>query len=175
MVGVGAHGLAGGAAGNGGGHAVVGAPVDRRAPELEALEASAAVGIRGMRGGGWSPRGGGEGEVGEGGGEEDKGEEEGDEAAAASGAGWATGEGEGESERRHCPVASEVGREGWHGRKKRLGEATRITDRPRRRPEAGEEDQTNLVGVALTPPLVMDFLTRVKFWPIIFFLQQNNQ
>lgn len=74
----------------------MGAPVDRRAPELDALDARAAAGLRG---GEWFSRGLGEGEVGDGGyEEEDKGE--GDEGAAAAGVGWPA-KGEGERGRSH--------------------------------------------------------------------------
>ena len=81
---------------------MVGAPVDRRAPELDALEARAAA--PGLRcGGARCPRGLGEGDVGEGGEDEEReGEGDGDEAAAGPGVGWPAG-GEGESGGRHWP------------------------------------------------------------------------
>uniref|UniRef100_A0A0A9DEH0 Uncharacterized protein n=1 Tax=Arundo donax TaxID=35708 RepID=A0A0A9DEH0_ARUDO len=102
---MGAHGLAGGAAGGGGRQAVVGAPLDRPAPDLEPLDAPAAVGLRQHHGGPRGGRGEGYGEVGEacggGGGDEDDDEKE--EATAASGVGWPAGEGE-SGRRRHCCV-----------------------------------------------------------------------
>ena len=78
---------------------MVRAPLDRRTPELEPLDTSAAIGIgphSGRRCRGRCQRGGGEGEVGEGcgGGDGDKDDEEKEQAAAPSGVGWAAGEGE---------------------------------------------------------------------------------
>jgi hypothetical protein len=95
---MGAHGLAGGAAGGSGGQAVVRAPLDGRAPELEPLHTPAAIGIgphSGRRWQGRCRRRGGEGEVGEGcgGGDGDKDDEKREQAAAPSGVGWAAGEG----------------------------------------------------------------------------------
>ena len=77
---------------------MVRAPLDRRTPELEPLDTSAAIGIgphSGRRCRGRCQRSGGEGEVGEGRGGGDKDDEEQEQAAAPSGLGSRMGGGVG--------------------------------------------------------------------------------
>lgn len=77
---------------------MVGAPLDRRAPELESLDTPAAVGIRlhlGNRCWRRCPRGRGEREVGKGSGgaDGDEDDQEEEKASATPRVGWAAGEG----------------------------------------------------------------------------------